>query len=119
MEKGIWMFEIVFEYVRLSRFPNKPSRYQSLFAFESPDDIAKVPYLGAPVYLIEASNYSMHDMNWFEGSSDELSISRLMFLAKKYWSGARTDKPIMEVLVCPPAKVVELYATEAAQRDMV
>ena len=107
-DSGMQVCELIFEYVRLSLFSEKPSRYQAFFGFERPEDRTKVAAFNSsdPIYEVEVQNYSKHDMNWLVNPTSELSIPMIMMLAEKYWSGKKTENPIMEILFLPPAKVL-------------
>lgn len=106
---------LVFELVRKAHFPEKPSRYQSLFACENINEVQKfrdyqVENNGdnpaANIYEV-VSNHDVHrgDMKLLDTDCPVLELYRRAFL---YWSGS-TDmlydgyEPFWEILIPLPA----------------
>lgn len=95
--------ELLFEYVRRTKYIDKPSRFQSFFAFEKKEDALnfKQKY-GNPdnlVWEVEGKNYFKADMNLLILGASILQIS---YLANQYWQGNSSDNPVWEILLKPP-----------------
>jgi hypothetical protein len=99
--------EIFFEYVRKAFYPERPSRFQSYFGFETisdasnfshcfPSDSGITPWL----WEVEAELFFKADMNLLNQQKSVLIFS---YLANKYWKGETINaSPIWEVLLIPP-----------------
>lgn len=101
--------ELLFEYVRRSHFPHRPSRYQSVFGCPSLAMAQKFrDRFGAPedpIWIVEANDSFKADMNLLTRDGTTLMLSRR---SHHYWSGGRgAIEPLWEVLAQPPARVVE------------
>lgn len=109
------MIEILLEDRRKSHFPEKPSRFQSLFACESVKEAAwfrgfsKFP-LDTPIFQVNSSsNYHRGDMNLLNMNCTPVEISQRLEL---YWKGETTQiyegyQPFWEVLVPLPVTIGE------------
>lgn len=99
--------ELVFELVRKASFPSMPSRFQSVFAFETLSEAqnfkannSKYPSL---IYLVEGQRSVKLDMSLLKiGFNAAVGI----LLAEKYWSGQQSEIPEWEVLIQPPIKII-------------
>jgi hypothetical protein len=116
-QSGPTVAEWVLEFVRLIQFPEIPSRFQSVFAFETiesaerflnessatiPDDVDPV------VWKVEAeSKYGFKgDMNALPGEIPQFEIG--VAYADRYWSGdPGSENPLWEVYLEPPVRVAE------------
>ncbi len=82
------IIEILFEYVRRSNFPDKPSRFQSLHAFKTIEDATKFrkEYCESKGYVweVKCDNAFKVDMNLL---NLEGSLLKLSYKIHKYWSG--------------------------------
>ncbi|WP_047980755.1 DUF2441 domain-containing protein [Ornithinibacillus contaminans] len=108
--------EWFFEYVRKCNFNDKPSRFQSFFAFSSLEDInrlkKKLKYNGGTIYLIECNDYFQADMNLVGYQQSPLLLS---WLANIYWSGNTCEElntkfglePLWEYLLVGNIKVID------------
>lgn len=99
-------FEKIFEEVRELFFPNKPSRYCSLFACTNLMDAEemKIKYFSnnGDIYRVESNNYFISDMNLTHiGKSNE----EIYNSAKKYWNRQFTN-PFNEALLEFPIKII-------------
>jgi hypothetical protein len=99
--------EMVFELVRRSGYPHLPSRFQSLFAFETLQEAQKFQTeyskSESKIYLIEADNYSKHDMSLLTiGFNSIIGIT----LGEKYWNGGQSEHPVWEVLLKLPVTII-------------
>lgn len=98
--------EQIFELYRQLYFPNKPSRFQSFFAFTSLEDAINftLDYPLAKIYevSIDHENYHIGDMNLVKGET----IIQCHKFALDYWSGRLSDNPLKEVLLIPPIHIL-------------
>jgi len=97
--------EILFEWVRRAKYPEKPSRYQCIFAVESLSaaEIFKQQYQGidSPVYKVRSENAFRADMRLLDSRMS--AVVKSLF-ANLYWQGLHhpVDPPFWEWLVpCP------------------
>lgn len=116
---SMYITEYTFELIRKLCFSNMPSRFTSLFALESLDDLQHWDLLqgnfsifeieiSEPVVKLDASflkggialNF-VKDFQFYEGFSPSINF----YNAKKYWSGLFSEKPQPEVLISLPIKV--------------
>lgn len=107
-ESGLYFAELIYEDVRLTLFPELPSRYTSFFGFQTEQE-AKSWSLknGYDVYEVEYSKGIVLDMNLMAGVNvEKLSIPAVMNHAMKYWSGEKSEDYQPEVLMCSPIKIL-------------
>lgn len=112
--------EMQFELVRKAFFPDKPSRWQSLFAVENIDDFEQWSAEGLsenyPVYEIEVdSSLQKFDSEWLKGTicigpvgapkHMGFSPSLNMEMPMHYWQGDATSCPRWEYIIPLPAVV--------------
>ncbi len=122
--------EFIFELIRLKQFPHKPSRFQSVFAFENIEQAAYwQSILGSDNKIVKLrvdhKQYSRHDAAFLQGglaphpddgtlSPEELkktflySAPQYYSSAVNYWSGSDEITPSTEILIKPPVTVVEI-----------
>lgn len=94
--------EQIFELYRQLYFPNKPSRFQSFFAFTSIEDAMKfAPYSNIYEVKSDNDNYHIGDMNLVKGET----IIQCHKFALDYWSGHLSNEPLKEVLLVPPIRI--------------
>lgn len=105
----LWDFacEAIFELVRVGRYPERPSRLQSIFSFASVADVeAFLDDFGAEpftVWEVRADRGFRADMNLV----DAVDFARGLARADHYWRGGTfLDDPLWEVLLVPPVEVV-------------
>lgn len=100
--------EMLFEYVRRACFPDRPSRFQSMFAFESLNEAiefkARYGNGQGTIWQIESIEYFKADMGLLILGNTILVHS---YLAHKYWKGEAGERPIWEVLLVPPIRVIK------------
>jgi len=101
--------DIFFEYVRRSDYPNRPSRFESFFGFESLKDARKFreKYCDSNGFIweVEYDNSIKADMNLLNLNGSLLVVS---YNAHRYWTGVPgSPTPWWEVLLKPPIKVVK------------
>lgn len=99
--------EILFEYVRRAYYPDRPSRFQSMFAFEDLNQAiefkARYGNGQGTIWQIESKKYLKADMGLLLFGNTILVSS---YLAHKYWKGEAGQNPIWEVLLMPPIRVI-------------
>jgi hypothetical protein len=106
-----YMVEIFWEYVRWREYPDKPSRFQSVFAWDDLEraiEFAKQAGSGVVFEIENDGRYFVADMNLLRLDFDP---DKQMNRARLYWEGrpGETDTlytPQWEYLVVPPARVV-------------
>lgn len=106
----LWDFacEAIFEVVRATRFPDRPSRLQSVFAFRTRREVEafldRFVDSSYAVWRVEAERSFVADMNLVDATDYADGIRR----ASTYWRGETfLDDPLWEVLLVPPVTVVE------------
>ncbi len=100
--------ELVFELVRVARFPGRPSRFQSVFGFEARRDLDRFveTYVDPPytVWRVAADRSFTSDMKLV----DVEDFAHGARQAESYWRGRTdVDKPLWETLLVPPVEVIE------------
>ncbi|PSP79401.1 hypothetical protein BRC81_05310 [Halobacteriales archaeon QS_1_68_20] len=100
--------ELVFELVRVARFPERPSRFQSVFGFRARRDLDRFAesYVDPPytVWRVTADRTFTSDMKLV----DVEDVPHGTRQAEYYWRGRTdVDKPLWETLLVPPVDVVE------------
>lgn len=110
----LWDFscELVFEMTRIARFSDRPSRFQSVFGFETlrdaeyfVDEFADSP---CTIWRVTAERSFSGDMRLVDAEDYADGVRR----ARHYWRGETfLDDPLWEVLLVPPVEVVELVET--------
>ena len=116
--------ELVFELVRQLYFPEKLSRFQSIFAFKEPDSWKKfIPFNKLPrnsfnSVLLEAEYYEEYDAFWLHSHfnttkygqvHEKYSNSYILSNAFSYWSGEKSAIPQMECLLKCPVTVNGIF----------
>ncbi|MDN5211083.1 hypothetical protein QQ020_03450 [Fulvivirgaceae bacterium BMA12] len=101
--------EMLFEMVRMLKFPQKNSRFNSFFGFESLDAALdfKNEYGKSddPIYKVECQHYFRTDMNWLKLGGSPL---RGLMFAQNYWKGVPSESPRWECLIKFPIQIVGL-----------
>lgn len=114
--------DVVEEIFEFNRPIGKPKRRNSLFLFTSGQSAKRhwSKMTGGLLYVVEAletSDTHRGDMilvnSAFNNVGDERAVSDL---AKKYWDGFLTEKPVVEVLVAD-AKVVGVISKHQGERE--
>ena len=96
------------EEIRLSDYPNCPSRFTTVFACLSVEEAQefrrRVGSQEAKIWKLEGLHYSVKDMSFLQDRPP-------MALEKdghRYWQGHASNAPFWECLVTPPVKVIEI-----------
>lgn len=115
--QAIALLERDVEHVRLTRFPDKPSRLCSLFAARTLDElvmqwIPKLVKAEPVVWEVESQGVgSLHDAAWLDGLNIVVEVppadtgpdfERIC----KYWEGCFSSAPLPELLLPLPCRVV-------------
>ncbi len=110
-------FESLIEEIWSGHYPQRPSRFISLFACRTLENARKFgkKYCGESVACfdirkIECENASVHDMDWL--SARHRTIEDRTRDIHRYWKGLATRTPIWEVLIPLPIWVgpsIETY----------
>lgn len=100
--------ELLFEYVRRSHFPNRPSRLQTFYAFESVEmawafRTQFAEGLGS-VWEVEGTAAFAGDMRHLDLGNTPLTAS---YCAHRYWEGSSSENPLWEQLLVPPVTVID------------
>ena len=110
-----WVIEIIFELIRRRSYFNKPSRFQSVFAASSEENLHR--WMNLPQVNAESGDiYEVCSDSYFESDASLLSVSEstqdlrqwaeyLKMSADQYWSKEYSDNPVPEVLLEPDFKV--------------
>ena len=107
------LIEHCIETMRLISFPNVPSRFQSLFAIPTLDELDSWEelYGDYPIYEVEydTNNSIQLDASNLKGGineeTGEFSPCYLLSYAKNYLSGKIGENPKMEILIPLPVKI--------------
>lgn len=106
--------EMLFEYVRRACFPDRPSRFQSMFAFEFLNEAIEIKARygndQGTIWQIESNEYFKADMGLLIFGNTILVHS---YLAHNYWKGKAGQNPIWEVLIINPIRVIKRAAIGA------
>lgn len=113
-DAGLWdvSCELLFEWVRAARFPQRPSRFQSVFGFRARRDVERfvAEHVDPPytVWRVRADDTFVGDMKLL----DVGHLARGIEQADRYWRGrSREDRPLWEALLSPPVEVLERVET--------
>jgi len=104
------LYDSFFELVRRDSFPEKPSRFQSIFCWEEMSTVvhfienhAEYP---VTVWEIEGEGYHKADWNLLRAETFAHGIQN----AHRYWRGDETEEPIWEIVMPLPVTVAEKVA---------
>lgn len=105
------LIETIFELIRKAYFPDKPSRWQSLFALKTLKQAKRFREKRnwaetSPIWEIEADTFIRVDMNLLNASGRTVDVYERAF---RYWSGqsGQEKSPCWEYLLEYPVKVVK------------
>ncbi|MAS33418.1 MAG: hypothetical protein CL610_05390 [Anaerolineaceae bacterium] len=103
--------EVFFEAIRLNSFRERPSRFQSLFAYINIDEAIALRENNAnnkecPIWEVEAVEYFCADMNLLKFGLNGIDA---FSNAHKYWSGDGSKQPLWEYLLVSPITVIGQY----------
>ncbi|QBX23685.1 hypothetical protein Javan146_0008 [Streptococcus phage Javan146] len=116
---GMMVYETFYEYERRLNFPDLPSRFQSMFATKSIEDLKmwlptfqarNIPFFIWKIDTLDSKVIEL-DSNFLAGGDvfglQTFSPVLTSFMASKYWNGSMTDNPKKELLVSPKIKFIE------------
>ena len=99
--------EQVFEDVREAKFRHRPSRFQSLFCFQTVEQATaykvKSRHPEWSIWLVEGDNSFVGDIDLYNTASAD----QFPGLAVRYWSGEMTKVAIPEILLKLPVRLIE------------
>ena len=103
-EKIEYLWEVVWETVRLELYRNLPSRLHSISYYQDIGNAMRYCQLGRDNTHIVLSvtpdkQCRQFDENWFKQITTSSNYDEVTELAKGYWSGKMTPNRIIEVLV--------------------
>ena len=108
-----YLIETLFEYERLTNFPDKISKLQSFFATETIEEcyawVEKLAIQGEYNIWeaeIKHNKFIKLDASWFRCDLYNFSSLCISYLADKYWPGLISETPQMELLIQPPLKII-------------
>lgn len=102
--------ELTFEYVRRALYPDRPSRFQSMFAVDSLESaksfMKKYPNDNSSIWEVEAETIFRANMNMLYAGDSILVTS---YLANVYWAGESgpDNSPFWEYLLKCPVTIRE------------
>lgn len=112
-----WVKEIVFELVRRDSYPERPSRFQSVFGARNEEELRQwrtLPAVDADsgdLYRVTPEGHFIGDSSLLdlpEEYPNPFSLSEdLKHRANQYWSGNTTKEPVWEVLLEPAVEIDE------------
>ena len=99
--------ELIFELVRTADFPDRPSRFQSVFGFETIAAVDRFAdrFVDEPVTVweVDAERSFVADMHLVDAEDFADGVYR----ARQYWRGeTRRPDPLWEALLVPPVTVI-------------
>lgn len=100
------IIESFFEYVRRAGYPDRPSRFQSVFAFDGPQalmEFAKTHQGMGDLWEVRADTFFRADMSWLTVQG---ALMQWSYRADSYWQGKSSEIPQWEYLLEPPVTVV-------------
>jgi hypothetical protein len=101
------MIEFIFEYVRKSYYPQRPSRFISFFAFDS---IELAKNFRSEICNSQGNICEIESEESFGADMNLLRLEKLLLkadhLAHLYWKGETIGNPYWEYLLVPPVKVI-------------
>lgn len=99
-----YIWDLIWEVIRMTEFPLMPSRMKSLFLFDSQQiamefmrDNRSPKYKLVKVDLINGQTHKF-DMNWFSVVPCKIPLSEAQEYARNYWGQKQTTNPTTEVL---------------------
>lgn len=106
------LIEMVFEFIRRIYFPQLPSRFESVFGFETKEDCQNFirdygqGYENAKIFkFISETKGFKADMAWLKSGN---SYADTINYAFQYWNGKSTENPQWEILIKLPVGIKEV-----------
>jgi hypothetical protein len=96
--------ELLLEYVRRAMFPQRASRMQCYFAFDSLATAKAFRAGTQPIFRLQSNNVMRLDQGWLTYGDQSVIAS---YCAHHYWSGSATTEPNWEHVLVPPVQVLE------------
>jgi hypothetical protein len=99
------VLETYWELVRRAEFPDEPSRFESFFAFKTPNEARAFGGGTGPVYEVDANVWEEFDFNLLKQPT---SLALQWIQIRQYWNHGASPNPLWECLVKPPAKILRV-----------
>jgi hypothetical protein len=102
------VMELAFELMRLSQFPEKPSRFTSFFGCETVEDA--ITFRGkygdgqGEIWVVACEEYFRADMNYLYLGA---GIPSTFVYTERYWRGEASTTPFWEILMQGPVAILE------------
>lgn len=94
--------ELVWELARRARWPTRPSRYECVFAWQTPEDARRFSATG-DIWEVEAADAFRADMSWLRYGTAAAAWQAV----DGYWSGQpQSAAPVWEIVLVPPVRVL-------------
>lgn len=111
-----YVWEYLWEVYRKNFFREELSRFSSIFLFDDEKNLMDFKNSHHPfemlipckVELLETRGLESYDMAWLDNVPTNCTFEEFAEYGKGYWSGARTENPITEVLFSGVYKLSEL-----------
>jgi hypothetical protein len=100
--------ELVWEQVRATEFPSRPSRMACAFAFQSEASALTWAESGERIYAVSVGPESpafMADMTWITVARQNHAFADVLEIVRRYWRGEVSDDPTVELLVAGDLKI--------------
>jgi hypothetical protein len=103
-----YFIETVFDLIRRLKYPERKSRFLSIFGCLSLEDAQEIRtniFNGnGSIYKVTCEKYFKADMSLLRQCS---SIIGIQIIAEKYWAGLSSTTPFWEILMEPPVAIIE------------
>jgi hypothetical protein len=99
------VLEMYWELVRRAECPDKPSRFESFFAFKTPNEARAFGGRTGSVYEVDANVWEEFDLNLLKQPT---SLALRWTQIRQYWNHGASPNPLWECLVKPPVKILRL-----------
>jgi hypothetical protein len=100
--------ELVWEQVRATEFPGRPSRMDCAFAFQSEASALTWAESGERIYAVSVGPESptfLADMTWITVARQGHGFADVLEIVRRYWRGEASGHPAIELLVAGDLKI--------------
>ncbi len=111
---GTYIWEFLYEKIRINKYPNKPSRLSSFFLFDNIDDCYyyidthKNGTAICKVEIIEIRSLHKGDMNLLDMIPNHCTYNEAEKLVDLYWLGEKSEKPVFEYVLQGKCNLIPL-----------
>jgi hypothetical protein len=99
------VLEMYWELVRRAEFPEKPSRFESFFAFTTPEEARAFGGGTGSVYEVDANLWEEFDLNLLKQPT---SLALQWIQIRQYWNHGASPNPLWECLLKPHVKILRV-----------